>query len=1429
MPFLLAIVLTLTSPAARWESERFPQGNGSLGVMSDGDTVLGRWQFNVGSLWSGDANPDGSRDDASADANYAKMGTYLAFGEVTAATDFLRCDFAEDYRRELDLERAVQTVTFTCRGVRFTQETFVSHPDQVMAVRLNTDRDAKGVGPSANRIVWRTALNSTRGEPVTTADGDRAFSGTLPNGLKYAARLRTRVIGRDTFLFLAADTDYSLATPDFRRPDGLTDLKARLDAAEAKGWAKLLADHVADYRSLYGRCDILPAFQTSQASQTFQFAQRVRTLFQYGRYLLIASSRKGGVPPNLQGLWNDSNTPIWGSDYHTNINIQMNYWGAEATGLGELHETLVDWLGAIAPTASAETARAFPGSSGYAFRTSLNVFGGGGWKWNLAGAPWLATHAWDHYAFGGDRGYLARTGYPVLKGAAEFALGHLKERADGSLVVPDGWSPEHGPRADGVAHDQQIFSQLFADTAAAAAALGVDADFRARCEDAHRRLAGPKIGRWGQLQEWETDDDVKGDTHRHTSQLYAVYPGNEISPRRTPAFAKAAAVALDGRTMTGDARRSWTWPWRAALWARLGEGEKAWTMLTGVFAKNVMPNGLTTHPPFQIDGNFGYTGAFAECFLQSHEDVVNVLPVVLPGFASGSFRGLCARGGYVVDATWNDGRVTALTVHSALGRAGKVLVNGKTYDIPARKGDFEILSPCAVSFALPNAEFVRYHREITGRDPAPDAVTFAVDPSVSASGKDAYRIKSSGTGVTITGSNLRSVWYGLYDLLERRGGCHWFWDGDVVPKRPSLDLAGLDVKEEAQFEYRGLRYFAHRGLTRFQAEHWGPEDWKREIDWCLKRRLNVFMMRIGQDDLFQRAFPDVCAYPDATKDLPGHGEGYDNRTLFWSLEYRGKLRQRVQRYAFDRGLEVPEDFGTMTHWYSRTPEDFLGKLNPPFLPQATEGYGEKNGLVWDIRDDRWADEYWKLTTTAVEAYGQGRDQKLLHTIGLGERRCFTNRQDNLNLKIESLKKFLARSHRDFPNARNLLAGWDFYFTWHPEEVRELVSHLDPRRDIIWDYEGDSTRDYRPEMKDIGGNDFTKWGVVGKFPYTYSIFLSFEDALDIRANYPLIEKRQKIVQNDPFCAGYIFWPESSHTDTLLLRYFTANAWTRGGVSSESVLDEFCRSRYGADAAKWKAVWERVIPASRLFDWSGNYAKYAVNRDRWMVASEWDGTPANRYNDGAFWAAKTMPEELLPAPDVFRALAARDWKTSVFTERDAIDLARTMADRLISFSHDELVKAYHAWKSGKGPAGDVERRATAFKAMAGAMAELLALHTDYSLAESYDRLDAVEKIRNPNFAKVLVENAVCNYCASHQYEAAEYWYKPSLREFADGLVRRVRADDRSELGPYPTFMEYRDARMYAKPLAGMRPTLPRTQANYVRVLTALANASEAFVER
>ena len=708
-------------------------------------------------------------------------------------------------------------------------------------------------------------------------------------------------------------------------------------------------------------------------------------------------------------------------------------------------------------------------------------------------------------------------------------------------------------------------------------------------------------------------------------------------------------------------------------------------------------------------------------------------------------------------------------------------------------------------------ELARYWQEICGErlaivpaaTPGEKAIRFATLPPTK-DGYDAYRMKSDAKGLELAAVNGRSALYAVYDFLERRGGCRWFWDGDVVPKGAAPDITGLDVLEHSSFEFRGLRYFAHRGLTRFQAEHWGFDDWKREIDWMLKRRLNVFMLRIGQDDLFQRTFPDVCAYPDPSKPLPGAGEGYDNRSLFWSLQFRGELRRRIQAYAFTRGLMAPEDFGTMTHWYSRTPEDFLAKKNPPFLPQATSGYAEKNGLVWDIRDEKWADEYWKLTKTAVETYGKGAPQRLLHTIGLGERRCYTNRQDNFNLKIEALDKFLTRAHHDYPDAKVLLAGWDFYFTWFPDEVKALLGRLDPKRDIIWDYEGDATRDWRKEMQGLN-NNFTKWGVVGKFPYTYSIFLAYESALDARANYPLIEERQRIVQNDPACVGYIFWPESSHTDTLCLRYFTANAWSKDAVPHEKVLDEFCESRYGALAGRMNAIWKKVLPASMLRDWDANYGRLITRSAERML----------QHNEKVIAAWKSPVET---AQSVFGELADIPW-TDGFLRRDTIDIARMVLDRVITLRIHELGRDVAAWRNGADAnAKSLSERAANLAALCGRMADVLELHTDYSLWESFLRLDAVEKVRNPDFPKTLFDNASCKYCRSHQYELARHWYAPRMKMMADRLAKAVASGDCK--AALLDDSETERSALMERPLESLKPVQPRTWERYRETLRNLA---------
>ena len=623
-------------PGDNWENSWYPLGNGRLGCMVDGGARKLRIQFNVDSLWTGDKNLTSDIGDDRADANYRTMGAYQNFGELEIELPDLPEGEVKEYRRELNLSTATYSDRFKVGGVAIRRRIFVSAPAD--AVFIETYMDS---GDKPGAIEQSISLNGAHGEPKETSPlGGKPvqLSGRLSNGLEYAARAEFMVLGSklQSVVVLRAATGKTLF-PSVKR----------------EWFDKILARHVADYRKYYDRMtlDLGDGDKTVPTRERLARVKKggkdpalVALMFNFGRYLLISSSRPGTLPANLQGIWNNSNKPAWHCDYHTNINIQMNYWGADSANLSDCFTPLSDWMMNSLSVAEAGTRAAFPNSKGYAYRTSANAVGGGGWRWNFAGAPWLAAQCYDHWLFTRDRKYLKEVCWPLMKGAAEFIIStHLKERPDGTIVVKDGWSPEHGPREDGVAHDQQIMRELFRSILAAAKELKIDDAFVKEVARIEPKLLKDKIGSWGQLQEWETDRDKKGDQHRHTSHLYAVYPGSTISPKATPELAEAAKVALAGRTLTGDSRRSWTWPWRAALWARLGEGDKAGEMLDSLLRYNTLDNMFATHPPFQIDGNLGMVGAVCEMLLEK------AIPSTWP---HGSVKGLRTRDGGTKDFSW---------------------------------------------------------------------------------------------------------------------------------------------------------------------------------------------------------------------------------------------------------------------------------------------------------------------------------------------------------------------------------------------------------------------------------------------------------------------------------------------------------------------------------------------------------------------------------------------------------------------------------------------------------------------------------------------------------------------------------------------------------------------------------------------------------
>ena len=678
-------------------------------------------------------------------------------------------------------------------------------------------------------------------------------------------------------------------------------------------------------------------------------------------------------------------------------------------------------------------------------------------------------------------------------------------------------------------------------------------------------------------------------------------------------------------------------------------------------------------------------------------------------------------------------------------------------------------------------------------------------------GSDEYHIqdlKHEGRKLLILAAGRgRAILYAVYRYFEKYCGCRYYWDGDVIPTAKATLIDNIDLAEKPRFKYRGIRYFAHRSLHRFQAEHWSLEDWKHEIEWMLKKRLNLFMLRIGNDDLFQRAFPDIVVYPseikNASEEMDGcETRGYNDRTSAWSLRYRGELRRQILEYAFSCDLMHPEDCGTMTHWYTRTPVPFLEKVQPKLLQQATADYSEQTGLVWDITDDKNFENYFQLTQTHIRDFGK---PEIFHTIGLAERKYSQDRETNMRLKSYVYHRVAQRLAEEYPNAPLLIASWDLMLNYTPEEVDKLLEGLDPERTILFDYTSDSVR----------RSNFENWNTIGKFPWMFGIFHAYESDTEIRGFYPMIERKLEIAKNDPMCCGFVLWPELSHSDTFMLEFFGENSWNPLEMSMEERIHHFCQGRYGTDAVPMSGIWKDFFPLVTLNSWNveqrGLGHKDAITDILFYMKFE----PHSPYVCDYL---RKCREYGGVAADVLKRLCAYTGTDNLMLGRDVIDIARTVLKRYIQYAHRKIEQQY----MNNEPTDQMCQYAVQLTEI---LTNLLEQYEEYSLYHSFEKLKTVQPV-NPAFEETLLKNASNQYCRTHIYELFRYQFLPEQAMCFEMLHKAEKegVHPNAFRNDYVEKASQETVRFTKQKLENMKPHIVQNKAEYVSKL--LIEAADAI---
>ncbi len=650
-----------------------------------------------------------------------RFGSFTTCGEFRISTGLPEYGVT-DYSRSLSLDSALVTVHFKQDGTEYRREFFTSYPDNVMVVRFS----AKGKSKQNLNLKYIPNPLST-GKFKILKGGELCYQAKLDNNkMQYAVRIKAiadnSVIKADrngcisvrdaeeVMFLVTADTDYKVNfEPDFSDPKtyvGVDPVKTTglwMDAAVIKSYKELLATHYNDYSALFNRTkiELNPSWSHSYDSlSTPKRLERYRTgapdyalecmYYQFGRYLLISSSRPGNMPANLQGVWHNNVDGPWRVDYHNNINVQMNYWPACSANLSECELPLIDYIRTLVKPGE-KTADSYFGARGWTASISGNIFGftspleskDMSWNFNPMAGPWLATHVWNYYDYTRDLDFLKSIGYELIKSSAQFSVDYLWHKPDGTYTAAPSTSPEHGPIDQGATFVHAVIREILLDAIEASKVLGVDENDRKNWEHVLSNIAPYRIGRYGQLMEWSVDIANPQDDHRHVNHLFGLHPGRTISPVTTPVLAKASRVVLEHR---GDGATGWSMGWKLNLWARLQDGNRAYTLFGNLIKNGTNDNLWDTHPPFQIDGNFGGTAGITEMLLQSHAGFIQLLPALPAVWHEGSLNGVRARGNFTIDMAWKDNNLTKAVVHA--GSDGLCIIRYKKNELKfeAKKG-----------------------------------------------------------------------------------------------------------------------------------------------------------------------------------------------------------------------------------------------------------------------------------------------------------------------------------------------------------------------------------------------------------------------------------------------------------------------------------------------------------------------------------------------------------------------------------------------------------------------------------------------------------------------------------------------------------------------------------------------------------------------